>query len=304
MNIRLELRHLTTIRAIAETGNGTHAARLLNISQSALSHRLHEAERRLGTKLYRQIGKGLQLTAEGERLNRSAVLCMEELHMAEREIELRKNHAEHVVRVGATIYGGFHWLPPLIKKLRAADTGIELEIVSDVSPNLLDMLQQNKIDLAIVTAPVRNRKLKAVLLYREELLAVLPTNHPKAKAPYFMGADFSNEVFVTETAQREWMGASKTFFEWLGASPKRIMRVGHTEAALTLVASGIGITAETRERLAVYRRTSGIITLPITSSGTFAEHHLIAPRKQTEKSPEHIVTQVLIDVIDGTASRP
>jgi hypothetical protein len=49
---RLEVRHLRMLQVMSRTGNITHAAVALCLTQSALSHQIREAERRLGLKLF------------------------------------------------------------------------------------------------------------------------------------------------------------------------------------------------------------------------------------------------------------
>lgn len=296
MGIKLELRHLSAIHAIAETGNGTQAARILNLSQSALSHRLHEAERRLGVKIYTQVGKTLKLTAAGERLNEAAIQCLTEIAAAERDVDLKKLGIEYVVKVGVSLYAPFHWLSDLIAKLSAEHANIEIEIVTDVSPAVIEMLHHRKVDLAIVTGEIRNQRFKSNLLYKDDLLVFLKRSHPKAKNPYFSADDFRDEIFVSETSRREWIGMYKSFFEHLGTNPKRIMQVGHGEAVMALIRSGIAITADTRHRLAVYRNDKSIVTLPITEAGLTTEYYLVSERNVDRSSPQAVVIRTLKEV--------
>ncbi len=297
MTFKLELRHLMAVNAVAQTGNGTRAAPLLHISQSALSHRLHEAERRLDVKLYRQVGKRLELTPAGERINLAAIQCLEEIRRAEEEVDLRKHDVRHVVRLGVSVYASFGWLPGLIRDLQENETGIEVEIETEVSPNLVELLNQNRIHLAMTTGPVRTRKITSTLLYRDELLAVLPADHPKAGRSWLRATDFEDETFVTETMEREWMGKSKTLFERLGSAPRRIMRVGHREAALALISSGMAMTAETRGQLGIYEKKKGIVIRPITKKGLFVEYYLASAARLDESGPEAVVASSLRSVI-------
>src|SRR5512134_1094022 len=82
----LEMRHLQLVKAVAEEGSVTRAGLRLNLTQSALSHQLRDAEDRLGTRLFDRIGKRMVLTPAGQRLLLSARAVLEELARAEREI--------------------------------------------------------------------------------------------------------------------------------------------------------------------------------------------------------------------------
>src|ERR1700678_1409958 len=86
-HVKLEVRHLRLLAAVAEVGSVTEAGRRLHVTQSALSHQLRDAEEKLGTALFLRLGKKMVLTPAGEKLLDSARKVLEELHCAERQIE-------------------------------------------------------------------------------------------------------------------------------------------------------------------------------------------------------------------------
>ena len=69
---RLEVRHLRMLQVMSRTGNITHAAVALCLTQSALSHQIREAERRLGRKLFVRGNKRMQMTPAARILNEEA----------------------------------------------------------------------------------------------------------------------------------------------------------------------------------------------------------------------------------------
>src|SRR5688572_4973029 len=89
----ISLKQLRTVRAIAEEGSLTRAARRLYVTQSALSHQLSLLERQLGVPVFHRVGKRLVATAAGLRLLRSAEGVLTEV--AELEQDLRRRSEEH-----------------------------------------------------------------------------------------------------------------------------------------------------------------------------------------------------------------
>ena len=70
---RLGINHLTVLSALADTGSVTASAGRLGLTQSAVSHRLKEAERRLGIALARRGEGGIVLTEEAKTASKLAI---------------------------------------------------------------------------------------------------------------------------------------------------------------------------------------------------------------------------------------
>ena len=71
MSVKLEIRHLRLLAAVADSGSVTEAGKCLHLTQSALSHQLRDAEEKLGTALFLRLGKKMVLTPAGETTYRS-----------------------------------------------------------------------------------------------------------------------------------------------------------------------------------------------------------------------------------------
>ena len=118
MSPRLDIRHLQMLVEIARTGNVTRAAETIGLTQSALTHRIREAERRLGLTLYTRVGRGLRMTPAGETLAYCAERVLEELERAEHDAVEMSRGIDHVVRIGIGAYTRYHWLPAFLNTPR------------------------------------------------------------------------------------------------------------------------------------------------------------------------------------------
>src|SRR5205807_9627166 len=97
-DVRLEIRHLRLLAAVAEEGSVTQAGRRLHVTQSALSHQLRDAEEKLGTALFLRLGKKMVLTPAGEKMLDSARKVLDELRCAESQIEGMRGGTRGVIR--------------------------------------------------------------------------------------------------------------------------------------------------------------------------------------------------------------
>jgi LysR family cyn operon transcriptional activator len=98
----MKLSHLRAFATIADIGGFARAAARLNVSQPALSRQIHALEADLGVPLFDRVGRGVQLTSEGEDLlRRSRRVLAEADSLGERARSLKSGETG-ILRVGAT----------------------------------------------------------------------------------------------------------------------------------------------------------------------------------------------------------
>ena len=114
------MRHLRMLQAMARTGSVTRAAAMLGLTQSALSHQIREAERRLGLDLFVQRDKRMQMTPVAQTLSEEAGRILAQLERLEQHIAREGGVMRHIVRIGCGAYSGYHWLPRFLQRLPAA----------------------------------------------------------------------------------------------------------------------------------------------------------------------------------------
>ncbi|WP_271669744.1 LysR family transcriptional regulator [Bradyrhizobium sp. CCBAU 51627] len=118
--------------SVAQSGSVNRAARALGMSQPTLSRRLKELERNVGAPLFFRVSSGVKLTQEGEELHRSAEEMVRSFEAFHRDLSLRVGDRSTAVKISATEGLTKHWLLPRVKKLRALNAQIRLEINSTV----------------------------------------------------------------------------------------------------------------------------------------------------------------------------
>ena len=183
----LEVRHLQLVAAVADMGSLTRAGDRLHLTQSALSHQLRGIESRLGAALFLRVGKRLVLTPAGERLLVSAKDILERLAQAEDDIRrMGKEHAG-VLRLTTECYTCYHWLPPLLMRYRRKFPRVEVRIDVEATRRPIEMLLAGRIDLAIVSSTVTDRRLVSRKVFDDELVLIAarapPLRAAVARAP-------------------------------------------------------------------------------------------------------------------------
>ncbi len=280
MDVKLEIRHLRLLAAIAQTGSVTEAGKRLHLTQSALSHQLRDAEEKLGTALFLRLGKRMVLTPAGEKLLTSAVKVLEELKTAEAQIVGLNGGTRGIIRISTECYTSYHWLPPVLKKFHARFPKVEVSIDSEYTHRPIEALLDGKLDVAILncTPPPRNSSLRLMPMFEDELVLVLAPKHPLAAKSQVSPKELAKETVLIYPPREE-----STFLLALrksGVEPERIMEIQLTEGIIELAAAGTGVGFLARWAVTPYAETGKVILRPLTSRGFRRVWHAATLRNQ------------------------
>ena len=138
---------LRVFHAVAEAGSFTHAGDTLSLSQSAVSRQISALEEALQVPLFHRHARGLILTEQGERLNRTVREVFAKLAMTEALLTESREKPTGRLKVTTTNGFGAQWLAPRLQGF--------LEAYPEVSVVLI--LDDNDLDLAMRQADVAIR---------------------------------------------------------------------------------------------------------------------------------------------------
>jgi len=177
---RLRIRQLRLLIALDELGTLHRAAERIAISQPGATKALHEIELTFGTPLFIRTSQGLQANDLGRCVIRYARLIHNDLaHLREEMQGILQGHGGHL-SVG-TIAGSVPLVLRALTSLREMQPDISVQIVEDISPRLLKLLDEGRLDLAIArTSGSQNPDAYECLsLHPERLALVAAPQHPQ-----------------------------------------------------------------------------------------------------------------------------
>lgn len=245
MITRLDLHHYATVLAIVESGSMTAAADRLAVSQSAVSHRLAEAERRLGEVLFdRRPARALQPTPAGLVLAQAAERALPELVRAEHDIARAAGEAVDVVRLGVGSYDCYHWLPDYHRHASDAldDVVLELAVVGD-SPG--SRLRAGAVDVVLAPGSPEGQ-FATQHLFTDELVLVTHPEHPLGSRQYVEPEALADETYLTYSRTPAPGFEFDRFVRPSGVTPRTVLVIEDTSAIAEMVASGIGVAILSR----------------------------------------------------------
>jgi LysR family nitrogen assimilation transcriptional regulator len=170
----MDLRRLRYFIAIVEQGSFSKAAEVLNIAQPALSLHVRNMEAELGSALLFRSPQGVVATEAGEILLRHARMVVEQLSLARDEIKTRGGEPSGEVSLGLPGTISQILSVPLIVEARKRFPRVKLRLAEAMSGFVLEWIQKDQIDLAIVYMPISEKGLSSTPVLTEELWLLGP----------------------------------------------------------------------------------------------------------------------------------
>lgn len=254
----LDLQSLRIVRAIAEHGSISAAARALGYSQPAISQHLRRAEQRLGAPLVVRSGRGVRLTEPGAVLARHAVAVTRALDAAHGELSDLVGLHTGTARIAAFPTASSTIVPRLLHRLRDTHPGLTVTYIEAEPPEALGMLRDGTVDVAITFAypgdradPHRDSEgpLETTALYTEPVVIALPEQHPLAQG--------GGAVELVGLGEERWIagcplcrGHLLAACDAVGVTPRIELETDNAVAVLNLVASDLGVALLPRLALA------------------------------------------------------
>jgi len=233
--------YLLYFSVLAQTEHYTTAAARLGISQPALSSAIHNLENALGgVKLFEKVGRNIRLTEEGRFYQENVDEAIQRLHSASMTLRESRTLAPVVIRMGVVSGTVDGFLAREIVKYTRANKRIRFHMTESSSENLMDLVRQEKLDMAILDSTDRDRSLHFRKLFERDYFVALPSTHPLADRAYI---DPREVVLEPQVVFNYNLG--KSFKEWATGAPTDesvICTVDTAQVALDLVSAGIGIT--------------------------------------------------------------
>ncbi len=232
--------YLLYFSVLAETEHYTQAAARLGISQPSLSSAIHNLENELGgVKLFEKTGRNIRLTEHGRFYQHKVDAALQELHSASLTLKYSKDEAPIVIRLGFVSGALDGQVANEITKYLEENKRVRFQLTENSADNLMMLVRQEKLDMAIVDATARDPSLHFRILSKRRFYIAMPLSHPLATQ------ETINPHDILQTPQIVYnYDVKNSFQEWASGSSADenvVCQVNTAQAALDMVATGIGI---------------------------------------------------------------
>ena len=238
----MDIHQLELFLAVMNAPSMTCAAEKVHLSPGAVSLQLHNLADELHTELFVRRGKRLIPTPAANRLAEHATEVVRMMGHIQQLFENDVHNDTRPFHFATGVTTLIYQLGGPLRELRKRYPQAQIRVTVGVTEEMVAGLLDHRFDLALISLPVSEGKLRLFPLFDEELLIVRPcaNNVGSGHISALPAADLADKPFLLYPKRSNVRLVIDRFFEQLGVAPRVIMEADDTEAIKRLVESGFG----------------------------------------------------------------
>jgi DNA-binding transcriptional LysR family regulator len=277
-HMRINYLGLQAFISIAERGSFRRAASHLNLSQTAVSHRMRKLEQELGVKLFARTTREISLTEAGLDLISSAKKAVAELEGSLEVLRQRGLKRNKRLTIACLPAFAIYRLPPVLAKFRASHPQVEVRIFEVSSHEIDDLLQHDKAEFGLSVVSTNRWDFNIDPIIEDDpMVLACPTSHPLARRRSLSWKDLRDEPLIRvghDTSIRTMIDDA------LGSGADRLnwhYEVEGVETAVSLVDKGCGLTIVPKSNVDLYHSRS-IVGRPLREPAISCSFGIVTKR--------------------------
>src|SRR5262245_29851712 len=192
----MTLEQLRIFVAVAEHQHVTHAARELDLTQSATSAAIAALETRYATRLFDRIGRRIVLTEAGRLFLVQARAVLSQSSAAETTLADLAGLKRGSLKLAASQTVGNYWLPRQIHQFRSRYSGIVLGLTLGNTETVAVQVHEAEADLGFIEGAINDPMLSVHSIAEDRLVLIVAPGHPWAKQPPSRPEEFTSVPWI------------------------------------------------------------------------------------------------------------
>ena len=238
----MNIRDLQYLVAVAESLHFGKAAEKCNVSQPTLSMQLKKLEETLGVQLFERTNKNVMLTPIGRDIAARTSHVLKEIDQIRSLARSAKDPLAGEIKLGIFPTLAPYILPTLMPLLREKFPKLNVLLVEEKTPVLVQQLEQGAIDAAILAIPVDSAGLSFEPLFNEPFMLAVPSTHRLAKKKSVSLADIQHETMLLLEDGHCLREQALEVCSWAGIGEAKNFRATSLETLRHMVAVGGAVT--------------------------------------------------------------
>lgn len=226
----MELRHIRYFLAVAEHSSFTRAAHLVNVTQSTLSHQIHQLENEIGYRLFDRVGRNVTLTKAGKAFLPGAARALNELNGAIRSVKDAAGELSGEVRllIGAHAFA-LAILPSCLEQFRSEQPKMAVVVKEILSRQFMNAMLHDTYDVGIAEEEPCEAPLSFEPLYTEEFGLTVSREHPMAKRKRIRMVELHRLPVVLPSIEIAARRVLDKCLQSVGAEPNIVSELSHID---------------------------------------------------------------------------
>ena len=238
----MNLRDLQYLVALADHRHFGRAAAASFVSQPTLSTQIRKMEEELGVALVERSPRNVMLTPAGRELAERARRVLAEVEQMKEAARRSRDPEAGSVRLGIFPTLGPYLLPHVVGAVRERFPRLELLLVEEKSPVLLERLHEGRLDAALLALPLHGDGLHVEFLFEEDFLLAVPARHRLASKRQLAIDDLADERLLLLEDGHCLRDQALDVCRLAGAGEKAEFRATSLETLRQMVAANVGVT--------------------------------------------------------------
>jgi len=238
--MNVTFRQLRLLEAVARNSSFTRASEELHLTQPAVSTQIKQLEEEVGMPLFEQMGKKIFLTEAGKAVYAFSRTIAQQFRDIESVLDDMKGVKRGTLALTVTSTGKY-FAPYLLAAFLKRYPGSQVHLEVTNREELIQQLQDNTPDLAIMGTPPDNIELRAQAFMQNPLVIIAPPDHPLVGVARVPLSRLVEENFILRERGSGTRNAIERFFQQRGIKLNASMEMSRNEAVKHAVMAGLGL---------------------------------------------------------------
>lgn len=237
----LTLKQLRALKAVADTGSVTAAARLLSVTPPAVTAQIQLLERMAGMPVVERGGQVIRPTAAGLEFLAAEARVEAAIGDCAAALAALKGERTGSVAVGV-ISTAKYFVPLALGAFARANPGVELKLVVGNRAEIVAGLADLSLDVAVMGRPPEHLDVEALAIGDHPHVVIVRPDHPLAGHHRVPVSALAHESFLLREDGSGTRALNERLFEQMGVRPRIALVIGSNETIKQAVIAGLGIS--------------------------------------------------------------
>jgi DNA-binding transcriptional LysR family regulator len=269
------LKQLRIFVEIVTTGSMVTAARVLGMSQPAVSMALSELESTLQEKLFDRWGKRIILNERGRALVPLAKRILADALEVRNLFAAEDQKHQGTLRLGASSTLATYFVPELLSGYLEFQPGVKIQMTSNNKDQVISQLEDFTLDIALIAGNCSNPEIESRFWFQDELCIFCSPEHPLATQPAIVPKDLGAASWILRESGSGTREALMPLISRDLQSLKVVMVLDRIEAIKRAVQIGMGISCLSRMAISQELENGSLIELPTPFYKLTRNHYIL-----------------------------